>query len=244
MSGRNGNRFYEEAVEKIEYYIIEHKLAPHDKLPSERDFCEMWDFNRTTLRSAIQRLVVEGKLYQKKGSGTYLAEPKFLRNLQNLESLSLDVSSSGHELQSSVLSAEVIESNKQIMKKLQVPLGRKVYVLTRLRYIDGEPSTIETSFMDHQRFEAVEAHDFSKESLYSVLENEYGVHIADGEESVGIAYATEYEAQLLGLVPGQAVFYLTGIVYDDDRKPVEYFKTIARVDKIRFASMLRRREEG
>ncbi|ERI93925.1 UbiC transcription regulator-associated domain protein [Clostridiales bacterium oral taxon 876 str. F0540] len=243
MSERNVNRSRDEAIEKIEYYIIKNKLTPHAKIPSERDLCELWGFNRTTLRSAIQRLVVEGKLYQKKGSGTYVAVPKLVRNLQDLRSLSKEVSENGQNLASEVLSADIIECNKQITKKLHVPLGHKIYALTRLRFIDDEPATIETSFMDNERFKGIDLHDFSKESLYSVLESSYNIQIVKGEERVGIAYATEYESELLKIEPGQAVFYLTGIVYDAKEQPVEYFKSIIRADKIRFASILRRREE-
>ena len=64
MGENYGNRTRNEAIEKIESYIIKNKLAPHEKIPSERDLCEMWDFNRTTLRSAIQHLIIEGKLYR------------------------------------------------------------------------------------------------------------------------------------------------------------------------------------
>lgn len=244
MSDKNGNRSRDEAIEKIEYYIVKNKLIPHAKIPSERDLCEMWDFNRSTLRSAIQRLIVEGKLYQKKGSGTYVAEPKLVRNLQELRSLSKEVSNNGKTLTSKILSFDIIESNKQTTKKLHVTLGHNVYALTRLRYINEEPITIETSFIDAERFKNLNLHDFSKESLYAILENEYSVQIMTGEEQVGVAYATEYEAKLLNIDLGQAVFYLTGTAYDKDENPVEYFKSILRADKIKFASVLRKKGEG
>ena len=86
MESRRRSR--DEAMEKVESYIIKNKLEPHAKLPSEREMCNMWGFNRTTLRFAIKRLVIEGKIYQIKGSGTYVAEPKVIRNLQDLKSLS------------------------------------------------------------------------------------------------------------------------------------------------------------
>jgi GntR family transcriptional regulator len=234
------NRSRDEAIEKIEYYIIENKLAPHTKIPSERDMCEMWDFNRTTLRSAIQRLIIEGKLYQKRGSGTYVAHPRLVRNLQDLKALSTLVRENGQTLENRVLSVDIIESNKQITQKLHLPLGHKVYVLTRLRLIDGEPVTIENSFLNYNRFPSFSEHDFSKESLYSVIEQDYNRQITKGEERIGIAYATTYEAELLGIEEGQAVFYLTGVVYDEQDEPIEYFKSIVRADKIRFASLLKR----
>ena len=55
----------DEAIEKIENYIIQNHLKPGDRLPSERSMCDMWDFNRSTLRSAIKQLILEGKIYNK-----------------------------------------------------------------------------------------------------------------------------------------------------------------------------------
>ncbi len=237
MEEKYKNHFRDEAIEKIEYYIIKNKIRPHEKIPSERDLCEMWGFNRTTLRFAIQRLVIEGKLYQKKGSGTYVSEPKLIRNLQNLSSLSEEVRGNNKTLTSKILDYRVIESNKETTKKLHLTLGSKIFVLTRLRYIDEEPVTIETSFMDYGRFSRLTNHDFSKESLYSVIEEE-GVKLIKGEESIGITYATNYEAELLNIEPGKAVFYVSGIVYDGEDHPVEYFKSIVTSDKIKFSSVL------
>ena len=234
------NRSRDEATEKIEYYIIKNKLAPHTKILSERDMCAMWNFNRTTLRSAIQRLIVEGKLYQKKGSGTYVAQPKLTRDLQDLVALCEVARQSGRSITNKILSFDIMESNRQLTQKLHLPLGQRVHALTRLRYLDGEPVAIENSFMDYERFSNLTSHDFEKESLYEVIEKVYNVQIMRGEERVGIAYATNYEAELLEIEPGKAVFYLSGITYDGEGEPVEYFKTIVRSDKIRFASILKR----
>lgn len=240
MKEKYQNRSRDEATEKIEYYIIKNKLVPHTKLPSERDMCEMWNFNRTTLRSAIKRLTIEGKLYQKKGSGTYVAQPRLTRNLQDIRPLSSLVKEKGQILTNRVLSVDIIESNKQITQKLHLPLGHKVYVLTRLRFIDEEPVIIENSFIDYERFSHINQHDFSKESLYSVIEEQYKTQIVQGQERISIAYATNYEAELLGLDAGQAVFYLSGTACDVQGEPVEYFKSIIKSDKIRFASILKR----
>lgn len=238
MEDQYKNRSRDEAIEKLEYYILINKLNPHDKLPSERDFCEMWGFNRTTLRFAIQRLIGEGKLYQKKGSGTYVAEPKIIRNLQSLRSLSEEVIHNDKTLTSKVLDFGVIESNKETTKSLHLPLGSRVYVMSRIRFMEEEPITIETSFMNYDRFPNLNNHDFSKESLYAVLKESYGVEVVKGEETIGITYATEYEAQILNIKPGRALFYVTGVVYDGTNEPVEYFKSIVRADKMKFLSVL------
>src|SRR5690554_1844772 len=52
------------------------ELEVGDALPSERRLAEELGVSRPTLRAAIDRLVAEGRLERRHGSGTYVAEPR------------------------------------------------------------------------------------------------------------------------------------------------------------------------
>jgi len=229
----------DEAVEKIECYIRRHNLAPQDKLPAEREMCEMWNLNRTTLRSAIRRLTAEGKLYSLKGSGTYVAPPKLERNLKDVKSTTESVRSAGHLLRNVVLDVQVIECNKFLSKKLEIPLGRKVFYLQRLRVMDSAPYMIECSYINYELCPGIEEYDFTDESLYRVL-SYYGIYIAEGEESVGITYAAETETRYLEVPADDYLFFLSGVTRDAQGRLVEYFRSAVRADKVRFSTVLRR----
>ncbi|GMQ61527.1 GntR family transcriptional regulator [Vallitalea maricola] len=230
----------DEATEKIECFIIKNNLQPHTKIPSERDMCEMWGFNRTTLRSAIKRLIIDGKLYNKKGSGTFVADPKIERNLQDLKSLTELINVRGNKLSSKVISLKVMECNKQISKKLHISLGSKVYELVRLRSINNEPTFMETSYLDYNRFQNLDHYDIVKESLYNILKSEYKVNIIGGEEKIGITYVNSFEAELLNIEEDTAVFFLNGVTWDENNIPLEYFKSLVRADKVKFSSTLKK----
>lgn len=228
------------AAEKIECYIIENQMKPHEKLPSERDMCKMWDLNRSTLRSAIHRLVVEGILYNKLGSGTYVAPPKLVRNLQDVKSFTQVVEESGKTLFTNVISLKKIECTKQISKKLYLPLGHKIIELVRVRGVDEVPVLIETSYMDEEKCQGLETYDLSDKSLYAILEENFGHHLIGGYETLSITYTDANEARLLGIQEGDPVIYQTGVVSDENNEPIEYFRSIARSEYIRFASVLLR----
>lgn len=240
MLQEHRNRPREEVGEKIESYIAQHELKPGDKLPSERDMCEMWDINRMTLRGAIQRMIFEGKLFNRKGSGTFVAYPKLNRNLQDLKPFSLAVQEVGKTLQTVLLSKEVIECNKQLSQKLCIKLGHPVLIITRKRIVDNEPIMIEVTHMDYERFPKLMEHDFEIESLYHVIENVYGAVISEGTERLSVTFANEKEAGFLDVDEGSPLFNLSGVVKDANGMPIEYFKSVARVDKIRFSSVLTR----
>ena len=229
----------DEATEYIECYILEKNLPPHAKLPSERDMCSMWGFNRTTLRSAIKRLIVEGKLYNRKGSGTFVAPPKLERDLQDAMSVSEAVYMAGRTLETKVLEVRVLMADHHMAQKLQVEQGTPVFYLRRLRVMDGLPIMIEHSYVDYARCPYLEKYDFSQKSLYSVLDC-YGVGVHHGREEVGITYAAREEADCLEVEEGTPLFYLSGVSSDINDRPVEHFKSVVRADQVRFSSVLTR----
>lgn len=62
MEQKQRVRHRDEAVELIECCLRTNDIPPHGKLPAEREMCEMWELNRTTLRAAIRRLTEMGSL--------------------------------------------------------------------------------------------------------------------------------------------------------------------------------------
>ncbi|MGM9587781.1 MAG: FadR/GntR family transcriptional regulator [Candidatus Limivicinus sp.] len=71
--------------EQIICYITSGELNPGDKLPSERAFCEKLEVGRSSVREAIEGLVVLGVL-TKTGSGVYVRDYKngLLRESMNV----------------------------------------------------------------------------------------------------------------------------------------------------------------
>ena len=61
-------------------------LAPGSSLPAERDIAAMTGLSRVTVRKAIEALVAQGMLVQRRGSGTFVA-PRLERLEQALSLL-------------------------------------------------------------------------------------------------------------------------------------------------------------
>lgn len=229
----------DEAVELIECYLQCHDLQPHNKLPGEREMCEMWGLNRTTLRAAIRRLTEEGKLYSLKGSGTYVAPPKLERNLQDAKSTTETVRGAGRKLRTRVLEQQIIEASPYVAEKLRISPGSQVFFLQRLRLLDGVPYMIEANYISLALCPWIADYDYGDESLYRVLAY-HNLYPCQGEESVGITYATEDEARHLQMEEGDYLFFLSGVTEEQRGIPMEYFKSVARSDKVRFSSVLRK----
>jgi GntR family transcriptional regulator len=229
-------------MEFIEAYILKNKLLPHDKLPSERDFCRSGGFNRATLRSAINKLGTEGILYRRHGSGTFVAPPKLLRNLQNMESLSSMAERAQKTLGTVQLYGRILPCTKQIAQKLEIPPVSPVFILQRLRIMDAVPFILETTYVNYALCKDIEQYDFSRESLFHVLEKNYNVRVDHGLEHLNITCAGFEEAALLEIPAGQVVFFIEGVSNTSDGKHVEYFESVVRADLVRFTSTLKKKQ--
>ncbi|MFV0361851.1 MAG: GntR family transcriptional regulator [Suipraeoptans sp.] len=231
----------EEAIETLENYILGQSLKPGDRLPSERLMCDMWDLNRSTLRSAIKQLILEGKLYSKTGSGTFVAKKRLVRNLQDSEGFYSTVEKANRKVETEVLEMCLCETSKRLGKKMKLPLGHKLIKLTRLRYLDDIPVMYETVFLDAVWFKGIENFDFSRLSLYQVIKDNYNVEAYKGSEKISIAACNETEAKYLQVEVGAPAICQSGITMDENERTIEYFKSITLSEYVSFGSELRRR---
>lgn len=231
----------DEAIEKIENYIIRNRLKAGDKLPSERAMCGMWDFNRSTLRSAIKQLISQGKIYNKNGSGTYVAREKLVRNLQDARGLYQTAADMGREITSQVLDISVCETSKNIGRKMKLPLGHKLWRLERVRILDGIPVTLSVIHLDAARFPDLDQYDFERESLYEILRERYGVEVKKGYENLSISNCDEKEAGYLHVEAGTPVLYQSGVTCDNEDRVFECFQEITRTEYVCLASELTRK---
>lgn len=226
------------ACERIEHYMMENNLPPHHRLPAEREMCGMWGISRTTLRSAISRLTAEGKLYQKKGSGTYVAVPKLKKDLRELRSFTESVKKEGRVPDTKMISAARITADDKVAGKLKIEKGCLVWQMIRLRLIDGIPVKLETVFIDAEKFSCLDKYNLGKQSLYDVMGKYYKLEPDHGIEKIALTYATERESQMLKIAPASPLFFVSGTTETKDDIVVEYFKYVVRSDMVQYRGVL------
>lgn len=226
-------------VEKIEAYIIQNGLGPHDKLPSERELSEMWNQNRKTLRSAIERLIDEGALYRLHGSGTYVAPKKINRNLWEFLSFSEAMREAGLQCQTRVISIRIMEASKPLAKIFSILLGTQVVELKRLRIVENEPFALETTFIPYDRCRGIETLDLEKHSLYAMLNERYGIELVKSKQEISMTFVTEEESHYLNVEPGTAAICTKVVTATEEAIPIEYTIEIARGDRCMFSTILK-----
>lgn len=129
---------------------ITETLPPGSPVPPERTLAAEFDTSRTTVRQALQELVVEW-LERIQGKGTFVAKPKVSQALQ-LTSYTEDMRAQGLEPTSQLLDIGYVTADDRLAGLLDIATGGRVLRIERLRLASGEPMAIETTHLSAKRF--------------------------------------------------------------------------------------------
>lgn len=110
--------------------------APNTPIKSERDLALVYGTSRMTVRKAIKTLIDEGYLYCDKNKGTFVADTK----LHKKNSSSMLFYSKMKNEETKILHYDIKDNNKEISKKLEIPLTDSYINIIRLN-LDGDHAT-------------------------------------------------------------------------------------------------------
>ncbi len=229
---------YVQLYETLRADIYAQRFKPHEQLPSEREFCARFRVSRMTVRQALISLTRDGLIYSRVGKGTFVGEPKIDQQLKTLTGVSQELSSRGSTPSSRVLEAKLQTASPDLAKAIRVSAGTEIVVLTRVRLADGVPLAVETVHLPHSLCPNLLSHDFSTESLYDVLEREYGYRLTRAEQTIEAALANSREIATLQLVPPAPVLVMERLTFTDQDILIEHVQSTYRGDRYKFRSSL------
>ncbi len=223
-----------EAIEKLEDFIVVNRLKAHTRIPSEKDLCDLWGVSRSTLRQAVDELVENGVLYRVMNKGVFVSEKKYPRDMAGVDAMVRDLVNQGNIVSKHIISMNTIEATKQISRKLMVRLGTKVYEIIRCRVINDVPCTIETTYINAEKYPGFIDLYSETASMDTLFKGEYNAIQTTGTEHINVTYALQEEADMLQIEVGSPLFYASGISLDQNGETVMYYKQLIRPDKFVF----------
>jgi GntR family transcriptional regulator len=238
--------YYVQLKDALREKIERGEWKPGDQLPGELELGQMFDVSRTVIRQALQELTSEGLIVRKKGKGTFVAEPKIGESLvQKLTGFYQDMAERGYTPVSRVLKQRVMPADQKVAHYLNLAPGTPVIEIERLRFIEGEPIVLVTTYLPHDACARLLQVDLTHQSLYKFLEDECGLLIARGRRTIEAVPANKYEAELLRVEIKAPLILLDSISYLANGTPIEYYHALHRGDRARFeVELIRFREQG
>jgi GntR family transcriptional regulator len=220
----------------VEDAVAEGDLRQGDAVPSERDAAELLKVSRVTVRKAFSELVNDGVLVQRRGSGTYVRDPKgrIEQPLSRLTSFSDDMRLRGLKTNADWLDRSLGLPTPEEALKLSISPSEMVCRFHRLRRADGVPLALELAVVP-QKF--LEDPDSVGASLYDALA-ERGLRPVRALQRLHATALTPAEARLLDLPDGSPALFIERISYLPDGRIVEFTRSRYRGDTYDFVAEL------
>ncbi|MDD3404530.1 MAG: GntR family transcriptional regulator [Hespellia sp.] len=234
----------EERVPK--YYLLRQELLKMiddgtfeegEPIMSERELIDKYHFSRITVRKAIDELVNEGYLYRIQGKGTYVKGDCPGQNLYSLNSCTSDVKRLGRNPSKKTIFAERKEADAKRAKQLNVNIGDNLFSFGRITLADNEPLNYTITYLPERLFPKLDAYDLEKESLYDVIQNNYGITISKARRTVEAVIPDLAVAGYLGIHAEMPVILFNCITYGivlGKELPIECFRCYYKTDHYKF----------
>ena len=219
------------------------RLGVGTAIPSERQLSADLGVSRLTLRAAVDDLVRQGYLVRRRGSGTYVQQPKITQEL-TMTSFSEEMRRRGMVPGSRTLSMTVELAGARLGRLLRVSPSEKILVIKRLRLADGETMAIETLHVRESLVPGLTPTDLEEHSFYELLANRYEITTVGGVQTIEPTVTNEEESSTLGVPLHSPAFLFERTTRAENDEIVEFVRSIYRGDRYRLVTELNRRERA
>lgn len=227
---------YCQLVEVLIQDIQADKYMENEKIPSERELCELYGLSRVTVRQAVSELVNMRILKKEHGRGTFVT-PKMNQDLQKFYSFTDEMKKLGKKPWSKVLGFKIIPCKLKVARKLGINADEDVYEIIRLRLADDVPMMYERTYLPVSRFRGLTKEDVSSQPMYDVFRNKFKMFFSKAEEVLKPVQTRDYEAELLDVSVHIPSMMIERITYEADQV-IEYTVSIVRGDQIQYRVIL------
>ena len=212
--------------EKIKFGL----LVPGDSIPTEKKLEENYGISRTTIRQAINNLKRDGYLEVRRSKGTFVKFTQFDEPVLGIRSYTEEAVKQGFSPGSNILKFEKIKPVVEIREELKLDENDLVFKIKRLRFLNGKPTAIDTSYVPSKLVPKLAKDDFKEsgyeQSLYYILEKKYGLELSEAEEIIDATTINNEESLLLELEVNSPINLRIRVVFLSNGTPVCYMKSI------------------
>src|SRR5690625_2955128 len=164
--------------EELLHRIKSNEYKVGDKFPTEHELCKHFDVSRTTVRTALNQLTLEGYLVRHQGKGTFVADQKVRQTLtQTVKRYSDQIEVQGKSAKISLLSIDVFPADERYKQLLDVEINDPIQRIERVRQANGEPTQYEIAYIPWSVAPGI-TKEQAELSLYSSLKDDFHVHVA------------------------------------------------------------------
>lgn len=231
---------YAEIEKEILGKIEDGTYPAGSRLPGEHELMKIYDASRDTVRKALSLLAQEGYIQKTHGVGsTVLAFNRFEFPVNGVISFAELASTMKGKVTTEVICLEKTNPDQRMCKNLNLKRDDEVWLIQRVRRIDGEGIILDTDILNAQICPGITKR-IAEDSLYKYLENELDLKISYAEKQITCQSVTNMDKRWLDMKNYDMVVNVESLTYLEDARVFQYTQSRHRPDKFIFRDFARR----
>ncbi|MES2889615.1 MAG: GntR family transcriptional regulator [Pseudomonadota bacterium] len=226
--------------EELRERILRGALQPHDRVPSESELMAHYGVSRVTVRQALGDLQSARMIVKVPGKGSFVAALKPFQELGRLQGFAEAMNSRGHDTFSRLIRLETVTAPDRVADRLQLPVGAQVTEVQRVRFLDGRPVSVDTTWLPLHLGGRLQRDDLVTRDIFLILETDLATPLGHADLALDAVGADARTASLLDLPPGSPVLHIERLTHDRNSRPVDYEHLHCRCDTFQYRLRLQR----
>ncbi len=241
---------YRQIAEDLRRQIEAGELRPGAQLPTELELREKHDASRNTIRDAIKALVTRGLIETRPGQGTFVVEKivPFVTTLSDpdiggeSDVYLAELTAKRRNPETSHPKVEIQQADARVAGELRLDKGSTVVSRHQLRYIDGTPWSLQTSFypmklVERGAVQLIQATDI-KPGTVSYLRESLGIEQAGWRDTITVRAPDEVETGFFKLPDDGRIPVIESrrTAFDKKGTPVRVTVSVYPADRNQFAA--------
>lgn len=193
--------------------IFGNTLVPLQKLPSEREFSDLFSITRISVKDALGSLETEGLIYREDRRGWFVSPPRVRYNPLSRCHFHQMISEQQRIAETKLISINTIMAPSDYTKILELKELTEIHVIERLRYIDGRVVLfVENCLISHFFPNIIEEN--LTQSLTQLYQDKY--HYTTGRSRFDVipTAAPAHVAKALNISAGQQILKICRVNYN------------------------------
>lgn len=221
ISNNNVVPLYIQIAENLKDNIRIGKWKEGEKIPSEKELCEIYNVSRITVRNAIEELVKENYLYRERGRGTFVKPAEDNPDAYTVaKGFTDEMKELGKKATTLKAEIEVSRANNRIARILNINEGDKIIILRRIRGDSKKAVGYFVTYFKYDEQYSLNSKDYYG-SFYAYL-NSLGIKVNKVKEVIEAILPDTEVQKALNISPNEPILKRTKIATCIEKDYYEY----------------------
>ncbi|MGH1440412.1 MAG: phosphonate metabolism transcriptional regulator PhnF [Cellvibrionaceae bacterium] len=172
--------------------MISKEFEVGDYLPSENELSLHFNVNRHTVRRAVDDLVAAGFILRQQGKRSLIINDQIEYSL-NSGRFTASLDKLRRNTSSQLIKSDLVPSNPKIANYLGIKEGAAVIVIETLRFVDSQPISLITHFLNSQYVPNIQG-IYEGGSLHQCIEDHYQLKLKRTSALISAVMPTKEDA--------------------------------------------------